>query len=80
MLWGDVYQPIMYAADPRFSHCPWAHFRARVPDTYPECFTADGLRSIVADLMQYIRPQYQGSSDALVQDITAQLEASLSLL
>lgn len=76
----DVYQPIHFATDPRFCHCPWAQFRARVPDVYAECYTADGLRMIVADLMQYIRPQYQGSSDALVHDIAAQLEASLSLL
>ena len=74
-------QKIEYTTDPRFCHLGWAQFRARVPDTFPECFTADNIRMIVGDLTNYIRPQVAtGSVDAMMYDITAQLEASLSLL
>jgi hypothetical protein len=75
----EVTQAIDYTTDPRFCHFNWAQFRARAGHSFPECFTADGLRMIVADLMNYMRPRVE-SGDAMVQDIAAQLEAALSLL
>lgn len=78
----EVVQPIPYVTDPRFCHLPWAQYRGRVPDAYTECFTSDSLKAIIADLVNYLKPHQEifGQHEAMVQDVTAQLEAALSLL
>jgi hypothetical protein len=79
----EIMQPVSFTTDPRFAHYAWSQFRSRVPPTFSECFVVDNLRVIVMDLMMYVRAQTVSSfssSDTMVQDVTAQLEAALSLL
>eukprot|EP00698_Gefionella_okellyi_P004758 TRINITY_DN14370_c0_g1_i1.p1 TRINITY_DN14370_c0_g1~~TRINITY_DN14370_c0_g1_i1.p1 ORF type:complete len:162 (-),score=25.92 TRINITY_DN14370_c0_g1_i1:18-503(-) len=75
-------QAINYVVDPRFAHFPWAQKKTLLGDSFAESYTATDLRQILCDLCMYVRPAVgsEAQADHMMHDITAQLEASLSLL